>query len=197
VRGPSRPDKGTARSYNKGGRASHHLRRRAQRSMLRHARVIRRAAPRVVPARSSATSWTEDMIPLSSLGLARTSPLRRCFCAAFQSWSTSRSRRSTGTFGRWWKPPPSNRQRAPRRDTDLWPLSPLGGRGCTKRIAPSARCYSHRARNRRLQLHHDLTQHLPHTGRLCTSTSGQTEMLAASSTTGVRPGMTMTSTGQR
>ena len=39
------------------------------------------------------------MIPRSSLGLIRTSPLRQCFCVAFPSRTTPRNRRSTGPLG--------------------------------------------------------------------------------------------------
>ena len=99
--GPLRGHGSTARSYDKGGRTSSHLRRRARRSTLRPTRVTRRAAPGVAPARSSATSLTVGTIPHSSLGLARTSPLQQCFCVAFQSLSTPRSRQSTGTSGCW------------------------------------------------------------------------------------------------
>jgi len=112
------------RSYDNDDRASRHLRRRARRITLRHAPVIRRAAPGVAPVRSSATSLMEGTIPHSLLGLARTSPLRRCFYAAFPSRSTPRSRPSNETSGHRWKLLPFNKWRAPYRDTDSWPLSP-------------------------------------------------------------------------
>ena len=97
---------------------------------------------RVTPARSCATSWTGGMIPHSSLGLARTSPQWRCFCVAFLSRTTPRNRRSTGTSGHWWKPPPFNRRRAPRHDTSSRPLAPSGEWGHTSRITPSTHHYS-------------------------------------------------------
>ena len=136
ARRPSHVHRSTSRSYDKGGRTSHHLRQSARRSTLRPVHVTQRVEPRVAPARSCTTSWTGGMIPHSSFGLAKTSPSPvprdcsvregrvECFDVAFLSWTTPRNRRSTETSGQWWKPPPFNRWRAPHHDSDSRPLSP-------------------------------------------------------------------------
>ena len=144
VRRPWRVRRSVVRSYDKGGRASRHLRWRAQCSMLRHAHVTSEWRLGSRPPGLAPHHGRRKRSAPSSLGLARTSLLRQCFCVAFQSLSTPRSRRSTGNSGRWWKPPPFNRRRALCSDTDSWPLSPPGEWERTSRIAPSTHHYSRR-----------------------------------------------------
>ena len=115
------------------------------RSMLCCAYVTQRPAPGIVPTMSCATSWMGGMIPHSSLGLSKTSPRRRCFYVNFPSQTTPRNRRSTGTSGHWWKPPPFNRWRALCCDTRSRHLSPLREWGRTSQITPFALHYSRRA----------------------------------------------------
>ena len=196
VRGPSHSHKSTPRTYDNDGRTSCHLRRCARCSTLRPMRVIRRAAPGVMPARSSATSWMKGMTPHSSLRLARTSPLQQCFCMAFPSPSTPRSGWSTKTSGHWWKPPPFNRRKAPHCDSDTRPLSPPQEWGHARLIAPSAHRYSHQVWLGRQWPHHGLTWRLLYTDRRYGNGPVHTKMLAASSATNIRPSMMMTSTGR-
>ena len=192
MRRPSHVRGSMTRSYDKGGRASHHLHWHARRTTLRNMRVTQRAVLRVAPVRSSVTSWTEGTIPLSLLGLARTSLVRRCFYVASPSLLTPRNMQSTGTSGHWWRPPPFSRRRSLHCNTGSWPLAQRGGWGRTSRIAPSTHHSSCREWRRKLWLHRSLTRRPLHTDLMCANGSGPTMMLIASSTINATPGTMVT-----